>query len=354
MDGYSRDWSGVDESARWIGPEDQHDGPPPSNTDWFLTDLRSPNSMENAFVAPPASPNASFDANDVKPRDASGRFACPIFEREKQLGRSRSCRGLNALHIVDQAEFNKSHGVQCDDSRPLRRGQQAGDMAWRDLYGKLAMSQEQVHADQTDFALSWVSDTEVMHASYASRPTAYEPMSYSHLCETTASMQIAPLYPTVGDPSATNISHFRSDERNNSNVDTTEIQDVDRNETNSTRSCCASCGGVTPLTHNYIDEPSSSSGEYSVACPYRCGVVLTGAHAVGNLTRHLKTRACTASGRAKLRYPCPIDGCTREYSRSDGLRVHMRKQHVAPAQVPRMQTDKRYNDDYDDDDDDDE
>ncbi|KAF2028124.1 hypothetical protein EK21DRAFT_102077 [Setomelanomma holmii] len=78
-----------------------------------------------------------------------------------------------------------------------------------------------------------------------------------------------------------------------------------------------------------------SGAEYSVACPNRCGAVLTGVHADGNLTRHLKTQACAASGRAKVRYPCPIQGCVKEYARSDGLKVHMRKQHGAPPPMPK-------------------
>lgn len=82
-------------------------------------------------------------------------------------------------------------------------------------------------------------------------------------------------------------------------------------------------------------ETSPIDGEYSVPCPYRCGTVLTGVHALGNLTRHLKTQACAGSSRAKVRYPCPIEGCERQYARSDGLRVHMRKRHGVPPPVPR-------------------
>ncbi|KAH8622598.1 hypothetical protein IG631_22873 [Alternaria alternata] len=82
-------------------------------------------------------------------------------------------------------------------------------------------------------------------------------------------------------------------------------------------------------------ETSPIDGEYSVPCPYRCGTVLTGVHALGNLTRHLKTQACAGSSRAKVRYPCPIEGCERQYARSDGLRVHTRRRHGAPPPVPR-------------------
>ncbi|KAG9188120.1 hypothetical protein G6011_02043 [Alternaria panax] len=96
-----------------------------------------------------------------------------------------------------------------------------------------------------------------------------------------------------------------------------------------------------------VQSPGRSpiDAEYSVPCPYRCGTVLTGVHALGNLTRHLKTQACAGSSRAKVRYPCPIDGCERQYARSDGLRVHMRRRHGAPPPVP--QTDGVVNDDED-------
>lgn len=70
--------------------------------------------------------------------------------------------------------------------------------------------------------------------------------------------------------------------------------------------------------------------EYSVPCPYHCGTVLTGAHALGNLRRHLKSQACTTSPRFSNRFPCPIHGCGKAYIRSDALRVHMRKMHGAP------------------------
>lgn len=82
-------------------------------------------------------------------------------------------------------------------------------------------------------------------------------------------------------------------------------------------------------------ERAQVDAEYSVPCPYRCGTILTGVHALGNLTRHLKTQACAGSSRAKVRYPCPIEGCERQYARSDGLRVHMRKRHGAPPAVLR-------------------
>jgi len=65
----------------------------------------------------------------------------------------------------------------------------------------------------------------------------------------------------------------------------------------------------------------------SIQCPHGCGTRLTGAHALGNLTRHLKSRACAGSGRARSKHHCPIEGCQRVYSRTDGLKVHMRRRH---------------------------
>ncbi|KAH7093791.1 hypothetical protein FB567DRAFT_181120 [Paraphoma chrysanthemicola] len=102
----------------------------------------------------------------------------------------------------------------------------------------------------------------------------------------------------------------------------------------------------TSQLNTYSPAPNmlQSGEDYSIVCPYCCGVVFVGIHAVHNLIRHFKTKACTASSIAKLRYPCPNEGCIKEYSRADGLRFHMRKQHGAPTGRP----------DEDDDDDDDE
>ncbi|OAL07252.1 hypothetical protein IQ06DRAFT_9089 [Phaeosphaeriaceae sp. SRC1lsM3a] len=72
-----------------------------------------------------------------------------------------------------------------------------------------------------------------------------------------------------------------------------------------------------------------------IECPYGCGTVLTGIHAVGNLTRHLKSKACPNSPKSGLRYPCTMDGCPKGYARSDGLKVHMRRHHGAPAAPPK-------------------
>jgi hypothetical protein len=103
----------------------------------------------------------------------------------------------------------------------------------------------------------------------------------------------------------------------------------------------ATSASASPPGASYAALPATSSergpadAEYTVPCPYRCGTVLTGVHALGNLTRHLKTQACEGSSRTKVRYPCPIEGCGRQYARSDGMRVHMRRRHGYPPPVPR-------------------
>lgn len=74
-------------------------------------------------------------------------------------------------------------------------------------------------------------------------------------------------------------------------------------------------------------QPTESGAEYVVPCPYNCGTVLTGVHAVGNMTRHLKSQNCVGSGKEKPRYICPVKGCDKRYIRSDGLKVHLRKRH---------------------------
>jgi hypothetical protein len=92
-----------------------------------------------------------------------------------------------------------------------------------------------------------------------------------------------------------------------------------------------------PFTHHssMMETHSSPRGtlqdmEYSVACPYACGTVLTGIHAVGNLTRHLKSRACPNSLRRSVEYPCPIHGCMNKYSRSDGCKSFCERRLPGP------------------------
>lgn len=80
-------------------------------------------------------------------------------------------------------------------------------------------------------------------------------------------------------------------------------------------------------TEHYAEENDLES----LDCPYGCGTVLTGVYAHGNLTRHLKSQTCAASGRAKVRFPCPAPSCAKVYGRSDALRVHMRKFHAVPS-----------------------
>ncbi|CAO2649580.1 Nn.00g069650.m01.CDS01 [Neocucurbitaria sp. VM-36] len=92
----------------------------------------------------------------------------------------------------------------------------------------------------------------------------------------------------------------------------------------------------SPAANRQIDD------DYSVSCPYRCGAVLTGRHALGNLTRHLKSKTCSGSGLARVRYPCPIEGCDKEYVRSDGLHVHMRRRHGAPPALEGHQDEDEY------------
>jgi hypothetical protein len=75
----------------------------------------------------------------------------------------------------------------------------------------------------------------------------------------------------------------------------------------------------SPATYNVLpNSPTQTSEEDSVACPYQCGTTLTGVHAVGNLTRHLKSDACLASGREKLKYPCHVYGPFAEATWSSG------------------------------------
>lgn len=84
--------------------------------------------------------------------------------------------------------------------------------------------------------------------------------------------------------------------------------------------------------------------EYSVECPYGCGTVLTGMHALGNLTRHLRSQACTGPDIIRAKHSCPVEGCARVYIQSDGLREHMRRRHERPPAAP-SDEEELYNDD---------
>jgi len=88
-----------------------------------------------------------------------------------------------------------------------------------------------------------------------------------------------------------------------------------------------SASGSSSVEHMAAGRSTSSGAEYSVPCPYGCGTVLTGVHAVGNMTRHLKSQNCIGSGKDKTKYVCPVQGCDKRYIRSDGLKVHLRKRH---------------------------
>lgn len=96
------------------------------------------------------------------PRYADGKFACPIFQKDVQLNRDRSCTGLTAStmsdvrrhldrshkqtvklcptckeDIVGQGEFESFHGARCrSDPRKQPRGS-AADTNWLSLYEKL-------------------------------------------------------------------------------------------------------------------------------------------------------------------------------------------------------------------------
>ncbi|KAF9699739.1 hypothetical protein EKO04_002658 [Ascochyta lentis] len=85
--------------------------------------------------------------------------------------------------------------------------------------------------------------------------------------------------------------------------------------------------GSLNLQHQAEGRSMGGGAEYAVPCPYGCGTVLTGVHAVGNMTRHLKSKNCIGSGKDKTKYICPVQGCDKRYIRSDGLKVHLRKRH---------------------------
>lgn len=91
---------------------------------------------------------------------------------------------------------------------------------------------------------------------------------------------------------------------------------------------------------------TTGGAECVVPCPYNCGTVLTGVHAVGNMTRHLKSQNCTASGKDRTRYVCPVQGCDKRYIRSDGLKVHLRKRHNISQTSDRNSESEYDNDGY--------
>lgn len=91
----------------------------------------------------------------------------------------------------------------------------------------------------------------------------------------------------------------------------------------------ASDDGKSPLTsHLAINNATSESSAYDafeksmiiVRC--ECGLVLRGPHAKGNLTRHRKSRICTAYSETRQ---CVCPYCNQVFRRSDALLVHTRK-----------------------------
>lgn len=109
------------------------------------------------------------------------------------------------------------------------------------------------------------------------------------------------------------------------------IRNVDKSSGHTSSSSWAADSSSIPgsSTGQYVSpgRQTGSGAEYVVPCPYDCGTVLTGVHAVGNMTRHLKSQNCIGSGKDKTKYVCPMPGCEKRYIRSDGLKVHLRKRH---------------------------
>jgi uncharacterized Zn-finger protein len=84
-----------------------------------------------------------------------------------------------------------------------------------------------------------------------------------------------------------------------------------------------------PGIRNSTPSSPTEQADQTVACP-RCGKVLTGSHAPGNLTRHQKSRSCAASPNRK-QFFCDFSGCQNQYERSDALLNHKRRKHNAPG-----------------------
>ncbi|KAF2634981.1 hypothetical protein P280DRAFT_523643 [Massarina eburnea CBS 473.64] len=58
-----------------------------------------------------------------------------------------------------------------------------------------------------------------------------------------------------------------------------------------------------------------------------CSISFTGEYARGNLHRHMKT------SHSNTKFPCEVEGCSRQYQRSDARLAHYRKRHPE-LQVP--------------------
>ncbi|KAF1969202.1 hypothetical protein BU23DRAFT_557881 [Bimuria novae-zelandiae CBS 107.79] len=78
-------------------------------------------------------------------------------------------------------------------------------------------------------------------------------------------------------------------------------------------------------SHTASVDNEGANGMYTVQCA--CGLVLTGAHAKGNLKRHQRSQKCTASAETRS---CMCLDCGQTFLRSDALLNHRRKRHGAP------------------------
>ena len=119
-------------------------------------------------------------------------------------------------------------------------------------------------------------------------------------------------------------SHSRSVPLSSSFSSTTHSYTHTQTQTQTTYPSTPHLPSITHRLNNTNDNNTNT-----IPCPYHCGTILTGMHAVGNLTRHVKTQACRGSRRTKQEYACRMAGCGRVYARSDGLRVQLRRRHGA-------------------------
>ncbi|CAI6332132.1 unnamed protein product [Periconia digitata] len=88
----------------------------------------------------------------------------------------------------------------------------------------------------------------------------------------------------------------------------------------------ASLAPLTPPT------PNTTTAMYSHFVQCKCGEILRGPHANGNLTRHRRSRKCTVPGEKRVLL---CDKCDTQFQRSDALLNHKRKKHNAPPGTPR-------------------
>ncbi|KAH7061782.1 hypothetical protein BKA63DRAFT_527413 [Paraphoma chrysanthemicola] len=288
------------------------------------------------------------------------------------------CNTCNS-DIVDRVEYKESHGVRCGNSRLRKRVREVNDQAWKELYAKLAPTEEQVlhddlvptaavvHANQSyssTMANDNIIDGTTIPAVHTHR-TVYP--SSSSISNTSASLpsnghnsRVRDSTPTITDKSLNLIRTVPTRE----SLLVSNPTDSRRTKTRNATSCICSLPlqdehlrrstlpsmttspsssyhsqttqvvtapslELPELHHANMNHPSATKND--VDCPYMCGVKITGAHAAGNLNRHYKTIKCAASGRAKSKHPCQSKGCQKLFARSDALRVHMRKEHGTAA-----------------------